>query len=227
MLAATILLCAAAMPARADCIDDAALRHHVNAHVLRAIGWHESRLQPLAIGHNANGTVDIGAFQINDVHLPELAHAGIATAALVDGCVSAEVAAWHYRRQVDALGNTWAAVGAYHSRTPAREAGYANEIAALLMHWRVLPDGPLPFDNPAIRPPADAPSSAQPRAHPARAKGPGARAGPTTTAAAADTSSPAGLSPSSWRQTPGGSVPDAVAFGTRAFSTLAFVPSIR
>ena len=33
--------------------------------VLRAIGWHESRLDPAAVGHNANGSIDIGAFQIN------------------------------------------------------------------------------------------------------------------------------------------------------------------
>jgi lysozyme-related protein Hpa2 len=133
--------------ARADCIDDAATRHQVNALVLRAIGWHESRLQPGAIGHNANGSTDLGAFQINSVHLPDLARRGIDAATLSDGCANADVAAWHYRRQVDAFGNTWAAVGAYHSRTPARGAWYANRIAAILIGWRVTSDRELPFDE--------------------------------------------------------------------------------
>ena len=59
----------AATSARADCIDDAAARHAVNAVVLRAIGWHESRLRPDALARNRNGTWDVGAFQINTLHL--------------------------------------------------------------------------------------------------------------------------------------------------------------
>jgi len=141
----SLALAAAAAPACADCIDDAAAHHQVNAHVLRAIGWQESRLQPAAIGHNGNGSIDVGAFQINSIHLPELARHGIARAALTDGCVSAEVAAWHYRRQIELQGNGWQAVGAYHSRTTARAARYANQIAAILMRWNVMPRGVLPF----------------------------------------------------------------------------------
>jgi hypothetical protein len=152
-------------PARADCIDEAASRHAVNAFVLRAIGWHESRLDTAAVGHNADGSTDLGAFQINSVHLPVLARFGIDAGALRDGCTAAEVAAWHYRRQVDRYGNTWAAVGAYHSRTPARAAWYADRIAAVLMAWSVLPRGPLPYGgaprpDPAFPP---APTSQDPR----------------------------------------------------------------
>ena len=139
------VLAAIHVAAHADCIDDAAARHQVNADVLRAIGWQESRLRPAAIGRNADGSVDIGAFQINSVHLPELARHGIARTALTDGCVSADVAAWHYRRQIDLRGDDWQAVGAYHSRTAARAAWYANRIAAILMRWNVMPSGPLPF----------------------------------------------------------------------------------
>ena len=131
--------------AHADCIADAAARHQVNAEVLRAIGWQESRLQPAALGHNANGSIDFGAFQINSVHLTELGRYGIGASALADGCVSAEVAAWHYRRQVDRDGDTWLAVGGYHSRNPTRAAWYANRIASILMRWRVTPPGALPF----------------------------------------------------------------------------------
>ena len=145
LLAIALMPALAATGASADCIADAAARHHVNADVLRAIGWQESRLQPLALGHNANGSIDVGAFQINSAHLAELARHGVDRASLDDGCVSAEVAAWHYRRQIDREGNTWLAVGAYHSRTATRAAWYANRIAAILMRWRVMPPGALPF----------------------------------------------------------------------------------
>ena len=131
--------------AHADCIDDAAARHQVNAAVLHAIGWQESRLRPQALGRNPDGSVDIGAFQINSVHLSELGRYGIARSDLADGCTSAEVAAWHYRRQVERRGNGWQAVGAYHSATPSRAAWYANQVAAILMRWHVLPTGALPF----------------------------------------------------------------------------------
>ena len=143
-IAASILAVATAC-AHADCIADAAARHQVSPDVLRAIGWQESRLQPAALGRNANGSIDVGAFQINSVHLSELSRYGIDASALVDGCVSAEVAAWHYRRQVDRDGDTWLAVGGYHSRNPARAAWYANRIASILMRWHVMPATGLPF----------------------------------------------------------------------------------
>ena len=166
------VLAAITVAAQADCIDDAAARHQVNADVLRAIGWQESRLQPAAIGHNGNGSVDIGAFQINSIHLLELARHGIVRASLADGCVSADVAAWHYRRQVELQGDGWQAVGAYHSRTAARAAWYANQIAAILMQWNVMPRGALPFAvDRALAPgrpppPSHAGAAPAPLAHP-------------------------------------------------------------
>ena len=160
------VLAATTVAAQADCIDDAAARHQVNADVLRAIGWHESRLRPAAMGRNANGSIDVGAFQINSVHLPELARHGIDRAALADGCISADVAAWHYRRQIDLQGNGWQAVGAYHSRTAARAAWYANQIAAILMRWNAMPRGPLPFPADRTLAPGQ-PPPARPAATPA------------------------------------------------------------
>ena len=159
----------AALPSHADCIADAAARQQVSADVLRAIGWQESRLRPAALGRNADGSVDMGAFQINSVHLAELSRYGIDRAALADGCVNAEVAAWQYRRQVDLLGDNWRAVGAYHSHTPARGAWYANQIAAILMGWNVTPTGALPFATehalaPGRPPPTPKPASPLPPA---------------------------------------------------------------
>ncbi|MEY4564613.1 MAG: hypothetical protein RLZZ618_3890, partial [Pseudomonadota bacterium] len=88
---------------------------------------------------------DIGAFQINSIHLRRLSAYGIQAEALKNGCVSAYVGAWHYRQQVSRHGNSWRAVGAYHSNTPARSAWYANAIAGVLMKWKVAPAGPLPY----------------------------------------------------------------------------------
>lgn len=160
MASATLVL--ASSCAHADCIADAAARHQVNADVLRAIGWQESRLQPTALGRNANGSIDVGAFQINSVHLSELGRYGIGASALADGCVSAEVAAWHYRRQVDRDGDSWQAVGAYHSRNPVLAARYANQIAAILMRWRVRPASGLPFPAEQALAPGRSPSPAVP-----------------------------------------------------------------
>lgn len=148
--------------AHADCIADAAARHQVNAEVLRAIGWQESRLQPAALGRNANGSIDVGAFQINSVHLTELGRYGIGASALADGCVSAEVAAWHYRRQVDRDGDSWLAVGGYHSRNPARAAWYANRIASILMRWHVMPAAGLPFPTERTLGPGGSPAPSLP-----------------------------------------------------------------
>jgi len=164
-VASALLALVLVEPARADCVDDAAAHHQVNALVLRAIGWHESRLDPAAVGHNANGSIDIGAFQINSIHLPDLARYGVTDRLLADGCVSAYVAAWHYRRQMDRLGNTWDAVGAYHSRTPSRAAWYANRIAAVLMTWGVLPRTALPYATSITQGPG--PAASQPLAAPA------------------------------------------------------------
>lgn len=152
-----------------DCIDEAARAEGVNRHVLRAIGWHESRLRSQALNRNANGTVDVGAFQINSVHFPRLAAQGIDAEALKHGCTAARVAAAHYRRLVERHGNTWRAVGAYHSEaTAARQHWYAQQIAQVLVDWKLLPPGTRPFDGQALLKPGQA-ATAQPLRASARA----------------------------------------------------------
>ncbi|MFJ2993702.1 lytic transglycosylase domain-containing protein [Pandoraea sp. NPDC087047] len=125
------MLCAS-RPALADCFDDAAAYHHVNADVLRAIAWEESNNRPDARRTNTNGSVDYGLMQINSVHLETLARFGIGTADLMVPCKSVYIAAWHLQRQMAKYGNTWAAIGAYHSATPALRDAYAARIATKL-----------------------------------------------------------------------------------------------
>lgn len=137
-----------------DCIVDAAAYHGVNSLTLRAIGWFESKLTPIAVGKNSNATQDIGAFQTNTIHLEDLRKAGVSRQALEDGCVSAYVAAGMYRQHINAIGNTWLAVGYYHSKTPERARWYANQIFLILQKWRAIDRSTeVPFPGYLVRPP--------------------------------------------------------------------------
>ena len=128
---AAIALTLLATHARADCFDDAASFHHVNPTILRAIDIVESGGKPWAVGHNANGTVDIGAMQINSIHLAELARYGMTKDDLFDGCKSIYTGAWLLRKAIDRYGNTWQAIGTYHSSTPALRDQYAAKVKAI------------------------------------------------------------------------------------------------
>jgi soluble lytic murein transglycosylase-like protein len=118
--------------AQADCFDGAAAHQRLNPLVLRAIAWQESRDQPKTIHHNANGTVDYGMMQINSIQLPVLKKHGITRRALMSACKSVYVAAWLLRTHIEKYGNSWAAVGAYHSETPALRDQYAHRILQIV-----------------------------------------------------------------------------------------------
>jgi len=118
-----------------DCFDEAAAYHGVSATILRAIAKVESNFQPDALGRNSNGSLDIGLMQINSIHLKELGRWGIGAPHLGDACISIYVAAWHYRRQIDRWGNTWLAVGAYHSATPVYRDAYIGRVQGVLAGW--------------------------------------------------------------------------------------------
>jgi soluble lytic murein transglycosylase-like protein len=53
----------------------------------------------------------------------------------MDSCKSVYIAAWVLRQKMNKYGNTWAAVGAYHSETPTRREQYANAIATIVARW--------------------------------------------------------------------------------------------
>jgi hypothetical protein len=74
-------------------------------------------MRPKAVNRNADGTFDLGIAQINTRHLRELSKFGIGPNHLLDACIGTDVAAWHLAKQYKAYGNTWYAIGAYHSRT--------------------------------------------------------------------------------------------------------------
>lgn len=130
---AALLICS--LPAKADCFDDAASYQSVNPYVLRAIAWHESKGDPTAVHRNSNGSIDVGELQINSVHFPKLATWGITPSALMDRCTNIYVAAWRLRTMMEKYGNTWEAIGAYHSETPQHRDKYARAIQQILASW--------------------------------------------------------------------------------------------
>src|ERR1700761_9757167 len=136
---AAVLCLSTALPAQADCFDAAASYQHVNPLILRAIAWQESHNRGDAIHKNENGSTDYGLMQINSVHLPTLSQYGITSSTLMEPCKNVYIAAWHLRRQMDKYGNTWQAVGAYHSETPALRDKYAQQIVAILQKWKLMP----------------------------------------------------------------------------------------
>ena len=50
----------------------------------------------------------------------------------MDGCVSVYVAAWHLKSKMVKYGNTWTAVGAYHSESPHENMVYQRQVEAIV-----------------------------------------------------------------------------------------------
>ena len=133
-LVASLLLVAAG-PAQAFCFDEAAARYGVNPYVLRGIAFVESGFRADSVSRNTDGSIDYGAMQINSVHLVELKRFGIAPAQLMVPCTNVMVAAYLYRKKIDRYGNSWLAVGAYHSETPEYRDAYWPKVKAAVDGW--------------------------------------------------------------------------------------------
>lgn len=125
MLAA-LALCACG--SAGACWQEAAERHGVNAHLLYAIARTESRLNPAAVNRNKNGSYDVGLMQINSAWFPVLRKYGIVEQQLYDPCVNLHVGAWILAQNMQRLGNSWEAVGAYNARNPVLRVEYARKV---------------------------------------------------------------------------------------------------
>lgn len=119
------------------CWEQAAERYGLSSELLHAIARTESGLDPQAVGHNRNGTRDIGLMQINSAWLPRLQAHGIAERDLYDPCTSIHVGAWILAGNVQRLGYTWEAVGAYNARNPALRRAYAERVYRQVSRTRV------------------------------------------------------------------------------------------
>lgn len=117
--------------ANAFCFAEAANRYELNEYVLRAIAAHESRMNPALQVENTNGSKDIGLMGINTIHLrrgERLANAGMTPSMLLDPCTNVMTGAYLLRLKTNRFGNTWQAVGAYHSTTDHYNLVYQNKI---------------------------------------------------------------------------------------------------
>jgi soluble lytic murein transglycosylase-like protein len=123
--------------ADSDCFAQAGAYQGVNPMILRAIAWFESRGDAGAVHRNADGSIDVGQAQINSVHFGELRRYGVPPGALKDACVNTYVAAWMLKQKMLRYGNTWRAVGAFHSETPRLRDEYARSIHAVLVSWGI------------------------------------------------------------------------------------------
>ena len=122
-----LLLLSVAPPAHA-CWQEAAQRYNVNPAMLVAIARTESSMNPNAINRNRNGSYDLGLMQINSRWFPLLRQYGIGEQQLRDPCTSIHVGAWILSQNMQRLGNSWDAVGAYNSSQPAQRAAYAQRV---------------------------------------------------------------------------------------------------
>jgi soluble lytic murein transglycosylase-like protein len=136
--ALAVSLFCGAVHAQEDCFNQAAAYQGVNPSVLRAVAWFESKGDASAVNRNANGSVDVGQLQINSIHFGDLAREGVPHRALTDPCVNVYVAAWLLKQKMVKYGNTWRAIGAYHSESPKLRDAYARSIQKILVMWGEL-----------------------------------------------------------------------------------------
>ncbi len=128
MTALTALLLLPIAPPAHACWQEAAQRYGVNPAMLVAIARTESAMNPDAINRNRNGSYDLGLMQINSRWFPLLRQYGIGEQQLRDPCTSIHVGAWILSQNMQRLGNSWDAVGAYNSSQPAQRAAYAQRV---------------------------------------------------------------------------------------------------
>ncbi|WP_231502453.1 lytic transglycosylase domain-containing protein [Herbaspirillum sp. RV1423] len=120
----SLLFC---LPASA-CWQEVANWYGINIHLLYAIAKTESNLNPSAMNKNKNGSYDIGLMQINSSWLPTLKKYGVEEKQLKDPCVNLQVGAWILSQNMERMGATWEAVGAYNARSPELRIKYARKV---------------------------------------------------------------------------------------------------
>lgn len=115
------------------CFASAAQYHGVAEPLLRAIAMQESGMQVNARRANTNGTQDLGLMQINSRWLPQLQAQGVSRELLMQPCANIYVGAWVLALSLREHGDSWQALGRYHSATPHLNQQYAWAVYRRLM----------------------------------------------------------------------------------------------
>ncbi|MCD4831021.1 MAG: lytic transglycosylase domain-containing protein [Anaerohalosphaeraceae bacterium] len=112
----------------AFCFDDAGRHYNIPPGLLKAISLVESNMQPDAVNHNKNGSVDYGHMQINSYwkkHLQERWRY------LGDPCYCTMVGAWILRQCIDRYGFNPDAVVCYHTGKSLSELSHTKTSKAI------------------------------------------------------------------------------------------------
>lgn len=112
-----------------ECINQAALHHHVPATMIVSVMQIENGKNGDAI-KNKNGSYDLGVMQINSIWLSKLKKYGVTRDALqYNPCVNVDVGTWLLARAI-AKSKGWSGVGNYHSFTPKFNRTYSSKVKA-------------------------------------------------------------------------------------------------
>ncbi|MCD3105192.1 type III secretion system invasion protein IagB, partial [Salmonella enterica subsp. enterica serovar Enteritidis] len=94
----------------ADCWLQAEKMFNIESELLYAIAQQESAMKPGAIGHNRDGSTDLGLMQINSFHMKRLKKMGISEKQLLqDPCISVIVGASILSDMMKIYGYSWEA----------------------------------------------------------------------------------------------------------------------
>ena len=132
------LLAVIPIPGKAACFEEAASHYQVPSVLLKAISRVESAGNPSALNRNKDGSFDIGHMQINSRWLPKPSHFGISHDQLWDPCTNTLVGAWILAQNVQRIGYSWSAVGAYNAASPVMRDRYARKISDAMKRENAL-----------------------------------------------------------------------------------------
>jgi len=120
-----LLLCVST--AKAECFKAAGDSHNVSPDLLRLIAVVESGRNPKAVNRNKNGSMDVGIMQVNSIwekHFGQEAWKRITT----DPCANIFAGAHILAQCINRHGETWAAVGCYHSHNKQQAQPYIIKV---------------------------------------------------------------------------------------------------
>ena len=106
-----LLLLAIIDSAHGFCFEDAGRFYDISPALLSAIAEVESGMNPTAMNHNKDGSVDVGLMQINSFWKDKL---GSWWTHVMEPCFNVYVGAWILAQCMGRYGYSWKAVGCYH-----------------------------------------------------------------------------------------------------------------
>jgi soluble lytic murein transglycosylase-like protein len=110
------------------CVNEAATTYAIPAELILAIIFVEGGRNGIAMS-NRNGTFDYGIMQINSSWLPRIQDFTTSAYQLqFDACRNVMIGTWILKQNLQSSSNLMAAIGNYHSHTPALNQTYARQV---------------------------------------------------------------------------------------------------